>query len=178
MIPLPEYPGIREKSIEDAIKKVWASLWNLPAFEEREYFKIDQHSIAMAVLVHRSFPDEAANGVLITKNLYNPYNPAFTINAQYGEISITNPEGGYIPDQIIRYTFDDITEYINHSNVPGMEGNTVLTDNEIRELEAYCKAIQNHFCALYHECLPLDIEFKVDRVNGVRKVFIKQARIY
>jgi phosphoenolpyruvate synthase/pyruvate phosphate dikinase len=171
-------PGDPLKTIEKAIKRVWASLWNLAAFEEREYFKIDQSTVAMAVLVHRSFPDEAANGVVITENLYNPYNPGFTINVQVGEISVTNPEGGYTPDQIIRYTFDDITEYIGHSNVPGMQGRTVLTDPEIQELSDYCKAIHNHYCRLNLECLPLDIEFKVDWVNGVRKIYIKQARLY
>ncbi len=87
-------PGDPQKTVENAIRKVWASLWNLPAFEEREYFKINQLSVSMAVLVHRSFPEEAANGVVITKNLYNIYNPGFTINAQEGELSITNPEGG------------------------------------------------------------------------------------
>jgi len=171
-------PGDPEKTVERAIKKVWASLWNLPAFEEREYFRIDHLSTAMAILVHRSFPSESANGVVITKNLYNQYNPAFIINVQVGEISITNPEEGYVPDQIIRYTFDNIIEYINHSNVPGMEGKTVLTDSEIGELYTYCLEIHNHYCRLNSGCLPLDIEFKVDLVNGVRKIYIKQARIY
>jgi phosphoenolpyruvate synthase/pyruvate phosphate dikinase len=170
-------PGDPDKSIEKAIKKVWASLWNLAAYEERSYFKIDPYSVAMAVLVHRSFPGEAANGVVITRNLYNPLNPGFTINAQYGEISITNPEGGFIPDQILRYTFGDITEYICHSNVPGMQG-TVLSAEEIAELSDYCSAIQNHYCSIYSGCPPMDIEFKVDYVNASRKVYIKQARLY
>ncbi len=175
------YTGITgdpQKTIENAIRKVWASLWNLSAYEEREYFRIDHLSVSMAILVHRSFPGEAANGVVITKNLYNIYNPAFTINAQDGELSVTNPEGGYSPDQIILYTFDDIIEYINHSNAPGMENRTVLSEAEIFELGAYCRAIQNHYCNIYHECLPLDIEFKVDWINGVRKLYIKQARLY
>ncbi len=171
-------PGDPEKTIGRAIKRVWASLWNVAAFEEREYFKIDQASVAMAVLVHRSFPNEAANGVVITENLYNPYNPGFIINAQAGEISITNPEGDYIPDQIIRYTFDDITEYITHSNAPGMQDKTVLSEEEITELADYCMAIRNHYCYLNAACQALDIEFKVDWINGERKIYIKQARLY
>jgi pyruvate, water dikinase len=171
-------PGDSEKTIEKAIKDVWASLWNLPAFEEREYFKIDQQSVAMAVLVHRSFKDELANGVVVTENLYNKYNPGFTINVQNGEISITNPEGGYTPDQIIWYTFDNVVEYINHSNAPGMSGKTVLSNSEITELAAYCQAIHNHYCMLNSECIPMDIEFKVDLINNKRKIYIKQARIY
>lgn len=169
-----------DKPIEKAIKKVWASLWDFGAFEERDYFKIDHQTIAMGVLVHRSYPAEAANGVAITENIYNPYMPAVTINVQIGEISVVSPDDNYLPDQILYYTRSnsDIIEYINHSNVPGMEGKTVMTDAELKELKTYCMAIHNHYCALNMECNPMDIEFKVDVVNGHRKVYIKQARLY
>jgi pyruvate,water dikinase len=171
-------PGDTDKTIEKAIKKVWASLWNIGAFEERDYFKIDQQSVAMAVLVHRSFPDVAANGVVITENFYNEFNPGFVINVQQGDLSITNPVGGYVPDQIIWYQYESTIEYINHSTAPGMEGKTVLSDQEIQLLAKYCMAIHNHYCMLNSECLPVDIEFKVDWVERLRKIYIKQARLY
>ncbi len=169
-----------DKTIDKAIKKVWASLWSYGAFEERDYFKIDHKTIAMGILVHRSYPAEAANGVVITENIYNPYNSAITINVQIGEISVVSPEDNYLPDQIIYYTYSDeeIFEYVNHSNVPGMEGKTVMTDAELKVLKDYCMAIHYHYCRLNFECNPLDIEFKVDIVNGVRKIYIKQARLY
>jgi phosphoenolpyruvate synthase/pyruvate phosphate dikinase len=171
-------PGDPQKTVERAIKRVWASLWNIGAFEEREYFRIDQNSVAMAVLVHRSFPAEEANGVVITKNLYNELNPGFTINAQQGEFSITNPEGGFLPDEMIWYSYGNVIEYISHSNLPGMEGKTVLSDAEIQQLALYCSAIQSHFCNVYAGCFPVDIEFKIQITDGVRKVYIKQARLY
>jgi pyruvate, water dikinase len=170
-----------DKPIDLAIKKVWASLWYYPAFEERDYFKIDQKTVAMGVLVHRSFPDEMANGVVITKNLYNPYNPAITINVQFGDISIVNPDGNYLPDQIIYYTYsstEDIIEYVNHTTLPTMAGFTVMTDAELKVLKDYCLAIHYHYCILNLECRPMDIEFKVDWINETRKVYIKQARLY
>jgi pyruvate, water dikinase len=169
-----------DKPIDKAIKKVWASLWDYGAFEERDYFKIDHRTIAMGVLVHRSYPAEAANGVAITENIYNPYHPAVTINVQVGEISVVSPEENQLPDQILFYTNSDesIIEYINHSNVPGMEGKTVMTNNELKELKDYCMAINYHYCKLNLECSPMDIEFKVDVIKGVRKVYIKQARLY
>ena len=169
-----------DKPIDKAIKKVWASLWDFAAFEERDYFKIDHSTIAMGVLVHRNYPSEAANGVAITENIYDPYMPAVTINVQIGEISVVIPDDNYLPDQVLYYTRSnaDIFEYISHSNVPGMEGKTVMTDAELKELKTYCMAIHNHYCALNLECNPMDIEFKVDVVNGQRKVYIKQARLY
>lgn len=174
--------GDPDKTIEGAIRKVWASLWNLKAFEEREYFKIDPQSVGMAILVHRSFPSEDANGVVITKNLFNPYNPAITINVQVGEMSIVLPENNYLPDQVLYYSFggqfNDVYNYIGHTTVPGMEGKTVMTPQELKTLNDYCTAIQNHYCRIYSECKTLDIEFKVDRVNGQRKIYIKQVRLY
>jgi hypothetical protein len=174
--------GDTKKTIEAAICKVWASLWNLKAFEEREYFKIDQLNVGMAVLVHRSFPAEEANGVVITKNLFNIYNPGITINVQVGEMSIVIPENNYLPDQIIYYSFEDqfpdSYNYIAHTTVPGMEGKTVLTPQELKTLNDYCTTIHNHYCQLNGTCKTMDIEFKVDLVNGQRKVYIKQARLY
>ncbi|MBN1414866.1 MAG: hypothetical protein JW973_07185 [Bacteroidales bacterium] len=169
-----------DRLIDRAIKRVWASLWNFGAFEERDYFKIDHKTVAMGILVHRSFPSEAANGVVVTKNLYNPYNAAITINVQVDEISVVSPDGNYFPDQIIYYTYsnEDIFEYINHSNVPGMEGKTVMTADELKVLKDYCMAVHYHYCRLFFECNPIDIEFKVDIVNGIRKIYIKQARLF
>ena len=174
--------GDAEKTIENAIRKVWASLWNLKAFEERDYFKIDPLNVGMAILVERSFPAEAANGVVITENLFNVYNPGITINVQVGDMSIVIPENNYLPDQIIYYSFEDqfpnSYNYIGHTTVPGMEGKTVLTPQEIKTLNNYCMAIHNHYCRLNLECKTMDIEFKVDVVNNHRKIYIKQARLY
>lgn len=64
--------GDTSKPVDKAIKKVWASLWGYNAFQEREYFQMDQSMVAMGVLVHRSFPDEAVNGVAVTRNIYRP----------------------------------------------------------------------------------------------------------
>ena len=79
------------KSIEKAIKKVWASTWSYKAFMERSYFGIDQKSVAMAILCHRSFPGESANGVVITKNLYRKNYRGFVVNAQKGNVSVVKP---------------------------------------------------------------------------------------
>ena len=172
-------PTDPDKPIEKAIKKTWASLWNFRAFEEREYFKIDHKSVAMGILINRSFSAEEANGVVITENIFNKNFPAFTINVQVGEVSIVKPTDDYLPDQIIYYTaIDNTFEYVSHSNVPGMEGKTVLTNNELKVLKDYCMAIHYHYCVLNMECHPMDIEFKVDMVAGKRTIYIKQARRY
>jgi pyruvate,water dikinase len=175
-------PGDDKKTVERAIKKVWASLWNFKAYEEREYFKIDQQSVAMGILAHRSFSTEAANGVLITDNIYRDGLPAFTINCQFNEISIVNPEGGWQPEQILYYTFfeaeNNPINYISYSNVPGFENQRVLTEAELHLLYCYSLAIVIHYrqLGIY---LPFDIEFKIDKdEQGNRKLYIKQCRIF
>ncbi len=180
----------QSKTVEAAIKKVYASLWNWRAFEERDYFKIDHQSCAMGVLVHRSFPDEDANGVLLTKNLYNP-NPGFIINVQYKEYSIVYPEPGIIHDQIIYFNWsvrpneNHMIEYQSHSNVPELNGTHVMRDAEIVELSQYAEAVKRRFYYdLPHDCdcvykdFGVDIEFKVDSDVSPRKVYIKQVRLY
>jgi hypothetical protein len=178
------------KTIENAIKKVWASCWNFRAFEEREYYKIEQNSVAMGILVHRSFPNENANGVVITKNLYN-INPGFIVNVQFDEYSIVFPEPGILHDQLILYTYSldpshkFTIEYLSHSNIPGYSGQNVLTNDELYQLGEYCMQIKSHFFNnLPHSCnclfddFGLDIEFKIDSPNNKRKLYIKQVRLY
>ena len=181
--------GHATKTVENAIKKVWASLWNLRAFDEREYYKIDQNSIAMGILVHRSFPDEDANGVIITKNIYN-VNHGYTINVQYKEFSIVTPEPGIMHDQIITYTVNlennhYTIEYLSHSNRPELNGEPVLSDMELYELADYCTLIKNHYFEHIphqgngkYEDFAVDIEFKVDSQVTDRKIYIKQVRLY
>lgn len=178
------------KTIKNAIRKVWSSLWNFRAFEEREYYKIDHLSTAMGILVHRSFPDEDANGVVITKNLYN-INPGFIVNAQFKEYSIVFPESGILHDQIILYSYsvdnsrDFTIEYLSHSNIPELAGETVLSDSELYELGEYCMQLQRHFfynvpnlCNCLFDKFGLDIEFKIDSPNGKRELYIKQVRLF
>jgi len=177
------------KTVDMAIKKVWASLWNIRAFNEREYFLIDQNSIAMGILVNRSFPDEDANGVIITHNPYSN-NHGYIFNAQFKEFSIVYPEPGIIHDQIIVYTIglDSIPytiQYLSHSNIPGYEGETVLSDDEIHEIADYCTILKEYYyeniphnCNCDYNSFALDIEFKVDSQVEDRKIYFKQARLY
>ena len=177
-----------KKTPTRAIKKVWASLWNYSAFEERDYFKINHLSAAMGILVHRSFPDEDANGVVITKNIFNR-NHAFVVNVQFKEISVVDAAPGVIHDQIIIYTFSlndkkYTLEYNTFSNAITDTSKHVMTDEELYLLGDYLSVINIYFYNRVYDCkcdykdFGLDIEFKVDSSIQVRKIYIKQARPY
>ena len=147
---------------------------------EREYFGIDQNSVAMGILCHRSFPNEKANGVIITKNLYRDNSRGFVINTQYGEIGVVNPPLGINCEQLIcysdlRYKNDsfygkkNIVEYLSYSNILPDSIETVLTSSEVnqltREVAKIKKKLYNNFKKnnkkiSYHE-YGLDLEFKI-----------------
>jgi pyruvate, water dikinase len=176
-----------KKTVEEAIKKVYASLWTVRGFDEREYFKIDQRSVAMGILAHRSFPEEEVNGVAITGNIYNAGIPAYTINAQINEISVVQPPPGVISDQLLFYVWSNdafenpVIEYISTSSIN--DNVPVMTDNEITLLAQWLSAIKQYFYFNVfnatnspYTLFGMDVEFKLDKDN--RKLYIKQARPY
>jgi pyruvate, water dikinase len=182
------YSGIKGdsiKTVENAIKKVWASVFNAEAFTERKLFNMAESSVAMAVLVHQGFPTEEANGVAITKNLFRSGGAGFTINVQIGEESVVAPRDTVQCEQMViiaqEIFFGDgnkvYPQYIARSN---MTTKPVLTASQIEQLYFALEKIKwiNYakllklYGTLEYENFALDIEFKFDK----GKLFIKQVR--
>jgi pyruvate,water dikinase len=178
--------GDEKKTIEKAIKKVWASLWNLRAFQEREFFKIDQSTVAMGVLVHQSFPNEEANGVAITKNIYRPERIGFIVNAQKGDVSLVLPPLGVTSEQFVikqnlQMAEDIEIDYISYSSLN--EEKPILSFAEVKKLNRILATIKLHFYKNItkvlkpsYEDFAMDVEFKIE--ENTRKIIVKQARIY
>lgn len=179
-----------KKSFSLAIKKVWASAWNYKAFMERQYFGIDQKSIAMGILCHRSFPDEKANGVVITKNLYRNNYRGFVINVQLGETSVVNPPDGVTCEQLICYSDKNdsfygkknIVEYLSYSSILPDSMKQVLTTKEVTLLTQEISKIKKSYYDKFHNesstttyyNYGLDLEFKI--YGPKRQIYIKQIR--
>jgi hypothetical protein len=175
------------KSVADAIRGVWASIWFFRAFEERTYRSIDHNGIGMALLVHRSFPDEEANGVALTGNIFDTtgLEPGFYVNVQMGGASVVKPEFGTQTDQFI-YHYDMPGQpivFLAHSSLIE-EGTTVLTNKETYALGTALKEIHTFFFHLYGppsdnptQFYGMDVEFKFDGEPGEDpKLYVKQAR--
>ena len=180
--------GDSSKPVDKAIKKVWASLWGYNAFQEREYFNMDQSMVAMGVLVHRSFPDEAVNGVAVTKNIYRPSSFGFVVNAQFGDESVVAPSVGVTSEQLICYPtsgpelFKDkmAIEVITTSSL-SKKGEPVMTQEETMALANQLERLKQNFykwkfTGKDYIHFGLDVEFKL--VGPERKLYIKQVRIY
>lgn len=179
--------GDEKKSVSEGILKVWASLWSYEAFMEREYFNIDQSYVQMGVLVHRAFPKEEVNGVIITKNLYRPGYLGFIVNAQLGNESVVQPTKGVTSDQFICYPEttvniqpdESVIDVITRSSLN--KGKLTMTAEEIQHLadEVYeiKMSLYKRFGRRFvFEDYALDIEFKLEK--GTRELYIKQVRLY
>lgn len=168
--------------IEDAIRKVYASLWNLRAFEERSWRGIDHQAVAMALLVHRNFSDEEANGVALTANMFDAVQPAFYINVQTGGTSVVQPPAGVTTDQFLYYFLypGQPMTFFAHSSLIA-PGTTVLTNAQAYALGQALQAIHQAFAPTYQHAgkfYAMDVEFKFDDKDtpGTPALFIKQAR--
>lgn len=185
------------KSLSEALRTVWASVWNLRAFEERELYSIDHSQVYMGVQVNPSFPDEDVDGVVVTKNIANDNGPGVYIESQRGdEHSVANPAPGVHPEKVLVY-YDEANpldkasytiEVLGQSNIgddnktvlESPNPNPVMSQDEIKDLVFQSLKAQQHFQPIFGSdevFMPLDLEFKVDsQETGQRQVYLKQAR--
>ncbi|MCP3982206.1 MAG: hypothetical protein GY716_23100 [bacterium] len=121
-----------ERGVFRAIRKVFASFYNLNAYLERLRHGIDENDVGMALLVHHSFPDpiELANGVATFRRGPGSIKSAYLV-LQPGANSVTNPDPGQVPEEVDVYiSFDGSFIWptvIQYSNLLVL-GETVLTD--------------------------------------------------
>jgi hypothetical protein len=176
---------VGKKQLGEALKTVWASLWNLRAVDEREAFGIDHRQVYFGVLIQVGVNATAA-GVLVTKNLWDISDDhSFTINAKFG-LGMRVVEGQKVPEQIIFDPTNDGTKIISRSDDPVMlkfdanggirevpvppgEG-VILTEERAKKLAEQVQA----FMPVFTHGQPLDVEWVLEGED----VWIVQARPY
>jgi hypothetical protein len=176
---------VGKKALGDALKYVWASIWNLRAVDEREAFGIDHKQVYMGVLVQIGVNATAA-GVLVTKDLLDPTDEnGFTINAKWG-LGERVVQGQKSPEQVIFDPTNDGTKIITRSDDPirlvfDEHGGTkeipvdpgagvILTEERAKKL---CTMVQ-HFIPVFTHGHPLDVEWVLEGED----FSIVQARPY
>ena len=94
-------PNVKsEAALDEAIKTVWASLWNYEAYEARESAGINHSAVYPSVLVQEGINADAA-GVMITTNPFDGEDKgAVYLNAKRG-LGIRVVEGKRVAEQII-----------------------------------------------------------------------------
>jgi len=153
-------PNVRgDQELVDAIRKVWASLWNFEAYEARERAGVDHSKIFMAVLLQEGINSESS-GVMISTDPFDSENrAAIYISAKRG-LGIKVVEGQRIAEQIIFRPRTNAIQVLTRSaedslltfdekggvkEVPITGDRVVLTDEVIRRLVRSAMAIKRVF---------------------------------
>jgi len=155
-------PNVRgEQQLIDAIKKVWASLWNFEAYEARERSAVAHSMVYMAVLIQEGINSESSGVMISTDPFDNENKGAIYISAKRG-LGIKVVEGQRIAEQIIfrprtnavqvltRSAEDSLLTFDENGGVKEVpiEGDrVVLTDDVIRRLVRAATAIKRVFGA-------------------------------
>jgi len=177
-------PNVRDdNALVEAIKTVWASLWNYEAYEARESFGINHSAVYPAVLVQEGIDAEAA-GVLITTNPFDREDRGSVyINAKRG-LGIRVVEGRRTPEQLIfnprtgaarvltRSGDDTMLTFDERGGVREIKIETerrVLTDGVARRLARAALQIEREFGGRHQ-----DIEW----ITIGNQIYIVQSRPY
>ncbi len=153
-------PNVKgDKELIEAIKTVWASLWNFDAYEARERAGIDHSKVYMAVLIQEGINADSA-GVMITADPYDRENKnAIYISAKRG-LGIKVVEGKKIAEQLIFRPQTNTVQILTRSaedslltfdekggvkEVPITGERAVLTDGMVRRLAKAAQDIKRVF---------------------------------
>ena len=174
---------VGRQALGAALAKVWASLWNLRAVDERAAFGIDHRQAFMAVLIQVGVNATAA-GVLVTRNLWDPGDDhSFTINSKWG-LGERVVQGQKLPEQIIFDPTNDGTKIISRADDPVMlvfdehggmkelpvpaSAGVILTEERAKKLSTMVGKIM----PVFTHGQPLDVEWVLEGED----VWIVQAR--
>ena len=177
------YLGITDlKGCFEAIKKCWASLWTLRAYEYRENNDFDHLTINMAVIV-QSLIDADVSGVIFTADPVTGRRGSIVIESCYG-LGETLVSGKVTPDRFVvnKRNIKLLSQTISEKNIERtldhnglvkektipMERSTVccLDKKQVKRLAKFARKIETDFGR------PQDIEWAICK----KKIFLLQSR--
>jgi hypothetical protein len=177
-------PNVRDDDrLMDAIKTVWASVWNYEAYEARESFGMNHFGVYPAVLIQEGIDADSA-GVAITTDPFDSNDPgAVYVNAKLG-LGIKVVEGRRVAEQVIYRPRSNTLQVLTRSDEDTMlafderggvreakiePSRAVLTDERVRRLARAALQIKRTFGG--HD---QDIEWVYSR----GRLYIVQSRPY
>ncbi|XYH99824.1 PEP/pyruvate-binding domain-containing protein [Sorangium sp. So ce1128] len=167
-----------ERGVFRAIRKVYASFYNDNAYIARLLYGVNEDEVGMGVLVHYSYPDEdeLANGVATLSRGVPPLDEIKLVT-QIGATSVTNPEGGALPE-VVTVTGDEGETYVqlrSGSTLVPLGAHVLEWESEYRELADLLGRVEQRFVEVHPEKTSylLDYEFKKMRPG---ELVVKQVR--
>jgi phosphohistidine swiveling domain-containing protein len=151
-----------------AVRRCWASLWTARAIAYRARMGVDQHDVAMAVVVQEMAPAEAS-GVLFTANPATGDRGQIVIEAVQG-LGETLVGGAVTPISILvdRQTLAPVSDSLDAAEAhSGSSGERLLPAGLVRDLAQFGLRVEQHAGGA-----PQDIEWAF----GDGRVWLLQAR--
>ncbi len=172
-----------EKTVADAVRKVWASLWSDQAFQEREYWGIDHRAATMAIAVNPTFVLETRDAIAVTGLPASDGTTLVRVITVVAPESVAEPLDPRVVAEVLTFrravgdpTPHDVSVLVPSSQVAGAM--PLWTDEEVAKLAGLLFTAHDHFASLpWTGAAPtsFDIEIKKD-VEG--RLVLKQARPY
>ncbi|HJZ69242.1 MAG TPA: PEP/pyruvate-binding domain-containing protein [Blastocatellia bacterium] len=177
-------PNVRgDEQLMEAIKTVWASVWNYEAYEARESFGMSHFAVYPAVLIQEGIDADSAGVAITTDPFQRSDRRAVYVNAKRG-LGMKVVEGRRVSEQVIYHPRSGAIQVLTRSDEDTMlafderggikevtidQQRSVLTDGMVRHLAGAALQIKRTFGGRDQ-----DIEW-VYR-NG--QLFIVQSRPY
>lgn len=176
-----------DEKLVEAVKKVWASLWNFDAYEARVRNYVSQTDVYMAALVQTGV-DMDRGGVMITKDPFDEKNKnAVSISAVCGHNSRI-PDNKGIPEQIL---FNPKSNSVVVMTLSQQENALSFDENgDLKETRDKCANVQGRVLSDLQARNLAKVALNIKRVFGSQKtqdiewgimngrVYIVQARPY
>jgi hypothetical protein len=173
-----------EKKLIEAVRKVWASLWNFGAYEARVRNYVNQQTVYMSALIQVGV-DMESGGVMFTKDPFDAdnknavyisavwgHNDPITANKFIPEQVLFNPKSNAVKVLTLSQQ-DSVLRFAGGGDLVETNETTkrrVLTDRNVRELVKTANNIKRVFGGKKDQ----DIEWGI--MNG--QIYIVQARPY
>jgi Pyruvate phosphate dikinase, AMP/ATP-binding domain len=169
----------RERTAARALTKVYASLWNDRAFEERAYFGIDHRGAFMGVAVEPSFVLEKLDAVAVTNLESDPGRPLYRVVSQRDGQGVVRPADPTLVAETLTFRrgLDGRATEIKLVTLSSLSPEPLWSDASLAELSSVLFAVHDHFTAVYPP-LPrrsFDLEIKLTRDD---RIVVKQVRPY
>ena len=171
----------RERRIERALRRVWASNWLARAYNERAFWQAPHDRAKMGVLVNPAFVEELANGVVLSGNPTTPGDDRVLINVQRDDVSVVDPAPGVLPEKLLVDVEDEMVTRVDRLRASTLmpEGEWILSIEEASTIARLVSRVHAALAPRWETPLGevlVDLEFKVVRQGDSRQIVFKQVR--
>jgi pyruvate,water dikinase len=165
-----------ERGVARAVRKVYASLWNDRAFEERAYYGIDHRAAFMGIAVEPSFVLEKTDAVAVT----NLEGGLYRVVSQRDGQGVVRPADPTLVAETVTFLRggDGRAAGIMRVTPSSLSPDAPLwSEARLAELAAALFQVQDHFTSVYPPVARRSFDLEIKLTHDDR-VVIKQVRPY